>query len=89
MGAVSKELRGDLDAILAMALQSEPSRRYATAELFRDDLVRYLERKPVHASRATAMSFARRFVARHGIAACLSTAAVVAACAVALLAHRH
>src|SRR5262249_46645023 len=37
-----KELQGDLDAILSMALRREPGERYATAAALREELVRYL-----------------------------------------------
>ena len=40
-------LRGDLDAIVLMALRKEPERRYASAEQFADDLRCYLEGRPV------------------------------------------
>jgi serine/threonine protein kinase len=37
-GAARKALRGDLDAILSVALRVEPADRYATAQAFKDDL---------------------------------------------------
>jgi serine/threonine protein kinase len=50
-------LAGDLDSITLMALRKEPARRYASAELFAEDIRRYLECLPV---RANDDSFARR-----------------------------
>ena len=44
---LQRELRGDLDAIVAKALEKEPMRRYASASALSDDLGRYLEGKPV------------------------------------------
>jgi serine/threonine-protein kinase len=79
--ATRTELRGDLDAILAMALQTEPGSRYATAAAFRDDLVRYLNREPVNARHGTPIYHARRFVARHRLVVSFCAAAVVALCA--------
>jgi serine/threonine-protein kinase len=66
-GARKSELRGDLDAILETALQSEPKRRYPTAAAFCEELVRHLNHEPVNARRATALYVARKFVARHRI----------------------
>lgn len=53
--AVVRALRGDLDAILAKALERDPTRRYQSAIDMRADLQRYLERRPIAArpSRAT------------------------------------
>lgn len=50
-------LEGDLDAILRMALEKDPRRRYATADRLSDDIRRHLEYLPV---RATAGSFRHR-----------------------------
>ena len=46
-GALRKKLRGDLDAILATALHTDPSRRYQTVAALRDELLRHLNREPV------------------------------------------
>jgi eukaryotic-like serine/threonine-protein kinase len=67
--AVQKALRGDLDAILAMALRKEPRERYATAAALHEDLVRFLNREPVSARKGAALYRTRKFVARHRIAA--------------------
>jgi len=47
--AVSKQLRGDLDCILAKALEKRPEDRYATVSALADDLGRYLNNKPIAA----------------------------------------
>lgn len=47
--SVAPNLDRDLDNILGKALQSEPSRRYGTAEQFSEDLRRYLAGLPVGA----------------------------------------
>lgn len=44
-----RALRGDLDWIVLKALEKEPSRRYESAAALADDLVRYLEHKPIEA----------------------------------------
>ncbi|MGZ5274576.1 MAG: protein kinase domain-containing protein [Caldimonas sp.] len=69
--AESRLLRGDLDTIVLKALKREPSDRYATADAFSQDLLRYLDGAPVLA-RPDAMSYrVGKFVRRHrfGVAA--------------------
>jgi eukaryotic-like serine/threonine-protein kinase len=63
----SRQLRGDLDAILLKALRKEPEERYATAGELADDLRRYLEGRPVAAQRGSGMYHARKFVMRHRV----------------------
>jgi tetratricopeptide (TPR) repeat protein len=73
----SPALKGDLDNIVLMALRKEPSRRYASAEQFAEDVRRYSERKPVRA-RGDGFSYvASRFVRRHWLAT--GTSALLAA----------
>ena len=69
-GPVRKSLRGDLDAILAMALRKNPAERYATADGLRADLVRYLNREPVSARRGAALYHSIKFVQRHWLGLC-------------------
>jgi eukaryotic-like serine/threonine-protein kinase len=47
--ALQRRLRGDLDTILAKALQKDPAQRYTSAEAFAADLQRHLDGEPVHA----------------------------------------
>jgi serine/threonine-protein kinase len=58
-------LRGDVDAILAKALQRESERRYATVDAMADDVRRHLAGEPVTARPATAWYRLRKFVDRH------------------------
>ncbi len=62
--AQGKALRGDLDNILARALQVEPQARYASAQAMADDLNAYLHDRPVAARplgrRERSLKFARR-----------------------------
>jgi non-specific serine/threonine protein kinase/serine/threonine-protein kinase len=60
-----KQLRGDLDNIVLMALRKEPLRRYASVEQFADDIRRHLEKLPVKAARATFRYRAAKFVTRN------------------------
>jgi len=47
--ATARALRGDLDAILAQAMQRHPARRYATADALAQDIERHLAGLPVQA----------------------------------------
>ncbi|MEO8019217.1 MAG: serine/threonine-protein kinase [Pseudomonadota bacterium] len=71
------KLRGDLDAILAMALRKIPAERYSTAQSMKEDLQRYLDRAPVSARRGVALYRARKFVGRHRVATIGSIIAVM------------
>ena len=68
---------GDLHTVLVTALAAEPSRRYASAEAFADDLRRLLRHEPIDARPPTRAYLARKFVRRH-------RGGVVAGAAVAL-----
>lgn len=63
-----RELRGDLDSILARALRKEPSERYATVEQFSEDVRRQLEGLPTIARRGSTSYRLSRFVRRHKVA---------------------
>ena len=43
------QLRGDLDLIVVKAMAREPARRYPTAQALADDLMRYLDGRPIQA----------------------------------------
>jgi eukaryotic-like serine/threonine-protein kinase len=77
-------LRGDLDAILDMALRRNATERYATAQALKEDLQRFLNREPVAARRGAALYRARKFVQRHRIAT-LGTVAAASGLVLALL----
>lgn len=69
--ALARELRGDLDTIVAVALRKEPERRYASVGALADDVRRHLAGRPV-AARGDRWTYrASRFVRRHrvGVAA--------------------
>lgn len=70
-----REITGDLDNIILMALRKEPSRRYGSVEQFAEDIRRHLESLPVNARTATVFYRADRFVKRHKAA--VSAAALV------------
>ena len=80
-GPLRKQLRGDLDAILSMALRNYPGERYATAAALREDLVRYLDHEPVSAQRGAAFYRARKLVVRHKFAIGAVATALAGLCA--------
>jgi len=80
-------LRGDVDAILAKALQREPGRRYATVDAMADDVRRRLAGEPVVARPATTWYRLWKFVvrARTGLSLALAaTLSILVAASVSL-----
>ena len=77
---LARELRGDLDNIVLMALRTEPERRYKSAEQLAEDLSRYLSGQPVIARTDTPFYRAGKFFRRHwtGTAAVLAILATMA-----------
>jgi serine/threonine protein kinase/tetratricopeptide (TPR) repeat protein len=61
----ARDLRGDLDTIVLMALQKEPARRFASVDHLAQDLRRFLAGLPVLATPSTLGYRAKRFVQRH------------------------
>jgi len=68
---LARQLTGDLDNIVLMALRKEPARRYPSVENFSEDIRRYMEGLPVTARADTFTYRAGKFVRRHrvGVAA--------------------
>jgi serine/threonine protein kinase len=62
---LGRQLRGDLDAILLMALSKQPSQRYTSAGAFADDLRRHLGKIPVIAREPAFWYVARKFAQRY------------------------
>jgi tetratricopeptide (TPR) repeat protein len=76
---LARQLRGDLDTIIATAIRKEPERRYGSATALSDDLGRYLKGKPVEARPGTLAYRAWKLVRRHRVAV---AAAVLVACSI-------
>lgn len=76
--AQHRELSGDLDNIILMALRKEPERRYSSVEQFSDDIQRYLQGRPVLAREATFSYRARKFILRNRVGVIASAAALAA-----------
>ncbi|MBK8285881.1 MAG: serine/threonine protein kinase [Ahniella sp.] len=62
---LSRQLDGDLDAIILFAMRREPERRYRGAAEFADDIRRFLEGLPVRAEVDSRTYRIRKFVQRH------------------------
>ena len=86
---LSRELRGDLDAIVAMALRKEPARRYGSVNLLAEDIQRWLDGQPVVARRGSAAYRAGKLLRRHHAAAIATGAVLVAIVAGATAALRQ
>ncbi len=81
-----RQLSGDLDTIVLMAMRKEPSRRYASAESLAADVQRHLAGQPVLARTDTLGYRATKFVQRHrwGVAATVGLLVLLAGIAVTM-----
>jgi serine/threonine-protein kinase len=61
---LARQLRGDVDAIVMMALRKEPARRYRSAGALGDDIERHFARLPVMARQGSRRYLAGRFLRR-------------------------
>ena len=62
---LSRQLSGELDAIVLMAIRKDATRRYSSVEALGLDLQRFLRGQPVSARLDTVSYRARKFVNRH------------------------
>jgi serine/threonine-protein kinase len=75
---VARELRGDLDTIALKALKKQPDERYATVNALADDVLRYLDGRPVLARPDSARYRLMKFVGRHKVGVASAAAAFIA-----------
>ena len=75
---LSRELRGDLDTILAKALKKNAAERYGSVPAFANDLQRYLKHEPISARPDSFSYRASRFIRRNWVALGLTMLALVA-----------
>ena len=75
--ATAKALHGEIDAILAKALRRQPEQRYATADAFAQDIVRYLRGDAVLAQPDSVWYRASKVIRRHRIVIGAVTAGAV------------
>jgi len=76
--ALRRQLRGDLDAILAKALHKDVAARYPGADALAQDLRRHLTGLPIEARPHGGLYLAQRFVRRHRAAVGALAAIVLA-----------
>jgi eukaryotic-like serine/threonine-protein kinase len=75
---LGRALRGDLDAIVSMAIRNEPELRYGSVEALAADIHRHLDGRPVMARRSTHWYRARKLLKRHWIEATAATVVALA-----------
>jgi serine/threonine protein kinase/tetratricopeptide (TPR) repeat protein len=78
---LQRQLAGDIDNILLMALRKEPERRYGSVDQFANDLRRHLQGHPVAARPDTIRYRTGKFIRRHrtgAVAAALILVTLVA-----------
>lgn len=84
----NRALRGDVDTILACALDVDPQRRYGSVERLADDVRRHLSGHPVHARPATVVYRTSKFVRRNKLVVA-AAAAVTVVTAIAFVTTLH
>lgn len=72
LNALRAALKGDLDAIVMMALRKSARDRYPSVDALAGDVRNYLHRRPVAARRGTRRYQLSRFVVRHRLPVALS-----------------
>jgi non-specific serine/threonine protein kinase/serine/threonine-protein kinase len=75
---ITRQLRGDLDAIALKALEKDRSRRYGSPAELASDIQRYLRNEPVLATEPSLVYKARKFARRHVAAVAAGSAIAVA-----------
>jgi eukaryotic-like serine/threonine-protein kinase len=78
-------LDGDLDRIVLHALRKLPSERYASARAFDQDIVAFLEHRPVQAAGQGQGYRAKKFLRRHWLATSVSGLALASLLALTVL----
>jgi serine/threonine protein kinase len=74
----ARELKGDLDTIVARALKKAPAERYANAAALADDLRRYLDHQPITARPDGWRYRAAKFLRRNRVPVAAGSAAALA-----------
>jgi eukaryotic-like serine/threonine-protein kinase len=88
---LQRQLRGDLDTILAKALKKSPTERYSSVTALADDLRRYLKHEPISARPDTLTYRMRKFVRRNRLsfaAAVLGISLILSASGIAIYQRR-
>src|SRR5262249_56145107 len=66
LGSLDGRLRGDVETIVAKALEKDTARRYASAGELAADIRRHLSHEPIRARPPAALYQQRKFARRHG-----------------------
>ncbi len=74
---LTRQLRGDADAIALKALEKDRTRRYATPSELAADIGRYLRNEPVTAHAPSAGYRARKYIRRHRLGVAVAVAGVL------------
>lgn len=77
ISGLTRQLSGDPERIIAMAMRKEPERRYASVEQLSADLGRYLRGMPVTARADTLSYRTSKFVQRHRVGVMAATIAAI------------
>ena len=89
-GSLTRQLRGDLDAITLKALARDPDERYPSAVMLAQDIQRHIEGKPIAARPARFTDRLRKFVRRNAPMVAVTATAVAAIIAtIAYTLHRE
>ena len=78
LGELTREARGDLEAIVGKAMRKEPGERYLSVERLSEDLRRYLDGAPVEARRNLFRYRAGKFIRRNRLLVTAAVAVVLA-----------
>jgi non-specific serine/threonine protein kinase/serine/threonine-protein kinase len=91
VGALRRQISGDLDWIVMKAIEKERGRRYGSPSEMASDLRRHLRNEPVLAGPPSAAYRAGKFVRRHriGVALTVASLAVLVAFAVTMAVQRR
>ncbi|MBC7895279.1 MAG: serine/threonine protein kinase, partial [Cytophagaceae bacterium] len=65
LSSVARQLKGDVEVIVAKALEKDKARRYGSADEMASDIRRYLRDEPISARPASAFYQMRKFTRRH------------------------
>jgi len=84
-----RQLEGDLDNVLLMALRKEPQRRYQSVEQFSEDLRRHLIGETVTARPDTFVYRSSKFLKRNRLSVALATILVLSILAGAFFTYRE
>jgi non-specific serine/threonine protein kinase/serine/threonine-protein kinase len=75
--SLTRQLRGDPDAVVLKALEKDRKRRYGSPSELAADLGRYLRNEPVSAHAPSVAYRARKYIRRHRLGVALAAAAVL------------